>query len=159
VLTTLAAVVFCIEFRRKTPYLDLLPTWGRFFAHPVEGWRQAWDVYVMDSLHHTQQVQAMREHNLEDARKRKAYRVAHGMENPTYGLQGAAAGLEDIKFGEKEVKDPKVAEEVEFERKVKQAYLDSIEKAGGDPKVAEDWAQRKEKGRPIKKWLGIWGNE
>jgi hypothetical protein len=156
-LTGLATTVAVMEFRRSTPYLDLLPTWSECLWHPLSGFRQVYDVVLMDMNHNTQLATVKREKDLEDLRKRKAYRVAHGLENPAYGLQGHAPGLEDIQFGEKAVRDQDVAEQVEFERKLKQAYLESVAKSGGDPELAQRWIEKQSAKRTAKKWFGIFG--
>lgn len=47
-------------------------------------------------------------------------------------------------------------EEAAFERKVKQAYRESIKNAGGDPKIMDEWNANKNRPRELKKWFGIW---
>ena len=157
-LAVLAATVFGTEFRRKTPYAELLPSWADVRQHPLQGLRRAYDVYLMDAAYHSAQVATRRAREAEDVRKRKAYRVAHGLEDPDQGARRPAQGLEDVRFGDKAVQDPRLAEEIEFEKKLKEAYFDSVEKAGGDRRLAEERVRRSGLPREGRKWFGVLGS-
>lgn len=166
----LAAFVFAVEFRRKTPYLDLLPSWAQFRRHPWDSLHQVWTVYAQHVAWESEQTALARERNIEDARKRKAYRVAHGLEQPDHGLQGGVPGVQ-VHYGEmvgmpppaeaadkdlSEAEKTQLREEADFENKVKQAYRESIKNAGGDPDAMDRYLQSQDKPRETKKWLGIW---
>lgn len=86
----------------------------------------------MDVQHNSMRVREQRHRRIEDAEKRRQYRLAHGLEEPTANATSAEAADDQSPIA------PVVAEGP----------------AKGEGQVEYvDWEGRK---KPVKKWLGIW---
>jgi len=126
ILTSLATFTFTTNFKRTSPYAHLLPSWSNLLSHPYDTISQALSVYRMDVEHRSMLTREKRLQRVEDAEKRRKYRVAHGMEDDTQ------------KEEKKEVVDDQspVARDMD-----------------GKGEAFVDWEGNK---KPVKKWLGIW---
>ncbi|KAJ5317086.1 hypothetical protein N7508_001594 [Penicillium antarcticum] len=131
ILTTLATFTFTTNFKATSPFAHLLPSWSELLTSPFSTIGRAFSVWRMHVQHESMRVREQRHRRVEDAEKRKAYRVAHGLEEEEVKKD------EEVKEGEVDVQSPVAAE--------------------GVGAVAEgefvDWEGKK---RPVKKWFGIW---
>jgi len=130
----MATTVFVTNFKRDSPFADMIPPWTQLLLHPVKYTRTVLEVLKLHQAHITAETQERRKRKVEDVAKRSAYRKAHGLENEGFGswtaksdneLVGPAIPLgDDSKEGD--VAGDQITEQVPPER------------------------------RPIKKWLGVW---
>ncbi|KAE8145448.1 hypothetical protein BDV25DRAFT_144651 [Aspergillus avenaceus] len=128
VLTSLATFTFTTNFRQTSPFAHLLPPWSALFSHPIDTISQALSVFRMHVQHTSLETREKRHRRVEDADKRRQYRIAHGLEEP-----------EEPKGAEAEVVDDQSPVADESASKVSSEYV--------------DWEGKK---KPVKKWLGIW---
>ncbi|EKD12865.1 uncharacterized protein L3040_007020 [Drepanopeziza brunnea f. sp. 'multigermtubi'] len=77
----LAATVWITNFKRNSPFADMLPAWSQLFLHPIAFFRTFGEVIKMNSDYVTAETMERRKRKVEDVAKRAAYRKAHGMEN------------------------------------------------------------------------------
>jgi len=82
ILTSLAIFVFSTNFKANSPFAHLLPSWSSLFTHPIDTVSQFLHVWRMDVQHNSIRVREQRHRRIEDAEKRRQYRVAHGLEEP-----------------------------------------------------------------------------
>ncbi|KAL4938683.1 hypothetical protein BDV06DRAFT_200321 [Aspergillus oleicola] len=137
VLTTLATFTFTTNFKATSPFAHLLPPWSALFSHPIDTVSQALSVFRMHVQHTSVETREKRQRRVEDAEKRRQFRVAHGLEEPSEAdaaEKGQGKGLDQ----EVDVQSP-VAVEAQGQGAGQQEYV--------------DWEGKK---RPVKKWLGIW---
>lgn len=133
VLTSLATFTFTTNFKHSSPFAHLLPPWSGLLTHPIDTISQAFAVFRMDVQHSSMETREKRKRRVEDAEKRRQFRVAHGLEEPSEEDQGQ-------KGKEAEIDDQSpVAVEAQGQAR------------GGEEYV--DWEGKK---KPVKKWLGIW---
>ncbi|KAJ0422872.1 hypothetical protein BJY00DRAFT_310876 [Aspergillus carlsbadensis] len=133
VLTTLATFTFTTNFKASSPFAHLLPSWSNLLSHPIDTISQALSVYRMHVQHTSMETREKRHRRVEDAEKRRQFRVAHGLEEPSEAdLEGKEKSQEGAE-GAVDDQSP-VAADVQA-----QEYV--------------DWEGKK---RPVKKWLGIW---
>lgn len=128
VLTSLATFTFTTDFKRTSPFAHLLPPWSGLLTHPIDTISQAISVYKMHVAHESEVAREKRHRRIEDAEKRRQYRIAHGLEEPGEGDAKVVAAAEGGEKAGAEAAPP-----------------------GKDEYV--DWEGRR---RPVKKWLGIW---
>ncbi|PLB55700.1 hypothetical protein P170DRAFT_400033 [Aspergillus steynii IBT 23096] len=134
VLTSLATFTFTETFKRRSPFAHLLPSWSGLVWHPIDTISQALSVYRMDVQHNSLETRQKRQRRVEDAEKRRQYRVAHGMEEPSAeDKEGGSAAEGDAELVGVDEQSPVAVEE--------------------QAKEFVDWEGRR---RPVKKWLGIW---
>ncbi|KAJ5125562.1 uncharacterized protein N7443_008630 [Penicillium atrosanguineum] len=127
ILTSLAVFVFSTNFKARSPFAHLLPAWSGLLSHPIDTVSQFLQVWRMDVQHNSLRVREQRHRRVEDAEKRRQYRVAHGLEEPNESDKKAQEGKEV----EVDDQSPVAIAEGEF----------------------VDWEGKK---KPVKKWLGIW---
>lgn len=82
ILTSMAIFVFSTNFKANSPFAHLLPSWSGLFSHPIDTVSQFLQVWRMDVQHNSLRVREQRHRRVEDAEKRRQYRVAHGLEEP-----------------------------------------------------------------------------
>lgn len=82
ILTSMAVFVFSTNFKANSPFAHLLPSWSGLFSHPIDTVSQFLQVWRMDVQHNSLRVREQRHRRIEDAEKRRQYRVAHGLEEP-----------------------------------------------------------------------------
>ncbi|KAL4870108.1 hypothetical protein BDV12DRAFT_166604 [Aspergillus spectabilis] len=129
VLTSLATFTFSTNFKANSPFAHLLPSWSGLLSHPIDTVSQALSVFRMHVQHTSVETRERRLRRVEDAEKRRQFRVAHGLEEP--------AEKEGGNEGEEGVDDQSpVALEVQGE--------------------GQEFVDFEGKKRPVKKWLGIW---
>ncbi|PYH99599.1 hypothetical protein BO71DRAFT_415324 [Aspergillus ellipticus CBS 707.79] len=134
VLVSMAGFTFTTNFKRTSPFAHLLPSWSGLMVHPIDTVSQAVSVFRMHVEHSSRETREKRRRRVDDAEKRRQYRVAHGLEEPDEEKDGKAATE-----GVVEVDDQSPV---------------AVEQQGADGKsVYVDWEGNK---RPVKKWLGIW---
>lgn len=85
----------------------------------------------MHVQHESMRVREQRHQRIEDAEKRRQFRVAHGLEEPTEQDQERAAQQDEKQKQDEQSPIAAAAEGGEY----------------------VDWEGKK---RPVKKWLGIW---
>ncbi|CAL5868196.1 uncharacterized protein PFLUO_LOCUS2420 [Penicillium psychrofluorescens] len=127
-LTALATFTFTTNFKANSPFAHLLPSWSNLLPHPIDTLSQAFSVYRMHVQHESMRVREQRHRRIDDAEKRRQYRVAHGLEEPT---EKDREGDADGAAGDDQ--SPIAAEKSSAE------YV--------------DWEGNQ---KPAKKWLGIW---
>ncbi|KAJ6096476.1 hypothetical protein N7486_007222 [Penicillium sp. IBT 16267x] len=82
ILTTLATFTFTTNFKATSPFAHLLPPWSGLLTSPFATISQALSVYRMHVQHESMRVREKRHARIEDAEKRRQYRIAHGLEEP-----------------------------------------------------------------------------
>ncbi|MCJ1313083.1 hypothetical protein MMC25_006760 [Agyrium rufum] len=92
-LTSLALFTFITDFKRSTPYADLLPQYS-FYSAPIEFLKQWGHVYKMHTEYISAETAARRQKKIEDVKKRGRYRKAHGLDKQE-GFGGWMAKLDD----------------------------------------------------------------
>ncbi|KAF9892125.1 hypothetical protein FE257_002531 [Aspergillus nanangensis] len=88
VLTTLATFTLKTNFQATSPFAHLLPPWSALLTHPIDTVGQALSVYRMHVQHTSMETREKRQRRVEDAEKRRQYRVAHGLEEEQVGKDG-----------------------------------------------------------------------
>ncbi|KAJ5093679.1 hypothetical protein N7456_009540 [Penicillium angulare] len=127
ILTSLATFTFTTNFKATSPFAHLLPSWSGLLTAPFDTISQALSVYRMHVQHESMRVREQRHRRVEDAEKRRQYRVAHGLEEPN-DKEKETAAVDD--------QSPIAVPESQV---------------GGDVYVDFDGNKK-----PVKKWLGIW---
>ncbi|KAJ5084060.1 hypothetical protein NUU61_008639 [Penicillium alfredii] len=140
VLTSCASFTFITNFKASSPFAHLLPPMSGLLSHPLDTISQAFSVYRMHVQHNSMRVREQRHRRIEDAEKRRQYRVAHGLEEP------AEQGTGDNQ-------SPVAEADVNANAVPATATAGSAEAKDGSPREFVDWEGNR---RPVKKWLGIW---
>ncbi|PLN81042.1 hypothetical protein BDW42DRAFT_185719 [Aspergillus taichungensis] len=135
VLTTLATFTFTTNFRQSSPFAHLLPPWSDLLTSPFSTVSRAMSVFRMHVQHTSVQTREKRMQRVEDAEKRRQYRVAHGLEEPQPADEGERAGE---------------GEGVDDQSPVARGGSEQGQVKDGE---YVDWEGKR---RPVKKWLGIW---
>ncbi|KAL3439421.1 hypothetical protein BDV09DRAFT_2007 [Aspergillus tetrazonus] len=133
VLTSLATFTFTTNFKATSPFAHLLPPWSALLSHPIDTISQALSVFRMHVQHTSVETREKRMRAVEDAEKRRQFRIAHGLEEPSE---------QDL------AKEAKQVEQMDDQSPIAPEARDG---AGAGEYV--DWEGKR---RPIKKWLGIW---
>ncbi|KAI0859289.1 hypothetical protein F4860DRAFT_269033 [Xylaria cubensis] len=90
-LTSLAFYTFCMNFKAKSPFADMVPPISEFPRHPFQYIGVCIDVLRMHEEHESALTAEKRRRKVEDVTKRNEYRKAHGLEPATSGLFGSKA--------------------------------------------------------------------
>jgi hypothetical protein len=130
-LFAMAATVFITNFKRDSPFADMIPHWTQLFVHPIRYTRTVFEVLRLHQAHITAETQERRKQKVEDVQKRSAYRKAHGLEKDE-GFGGWTAKSDEQLLG------PGIP----------------LGEGAKEGELATEHAPRERK--PIKKWLGIW---
>ncbi|KAM3066792.1 hypothetical protein ACMFMG_011861 [Clarireedia jacksonii] len=145
-LSTLAGGVFVSNFKRDSPFGDMLPHWTQLFVHPIAFTRTVIEVLRLHTAHVTAETMERRKHKVEDVAKRAAYRKAHGLDQDQ-GFGGWTAKTDSEVLGPAiKLGDDKIAGE-------------AVGMATEVPSDAHGEEEKKivlEKKFSGKKWLGIW---
>ncbi|KAJ5856084.1 uncharacterized protein N7529_010028 [Penicillium soppii] len=80
VLISCAGFTFTTNFKATSPFAHLLPPWSGLLTSPFGTISQAFSVWRMHVQHNSMRVREQRHRRVEDAEKRKQYRIAHGLE-------------------------------------------------------------------------------
>jgi hypothetical protein len=136
-LLTLAATVWVTNFKRNSPFADMLPHWPQLFLHPIEFFRTTAEVIRLDAERTTAETMERRKRKVEDVQKRAQYRKAHGME-------------QDEGFGGWTVKsdEQSLGPAIPLGNSDGQSPITEEGNSDGSEQVREK--------KPLKKWLGIW---
>ncbi|KAK3315042.1 hypothetical protein B0H66DRAFT_481030 [Apodospora peruviana] len=78
-LGSLTFYVFTENFKRNSPFYDMVPSWGDLLRHPITSVKILGEVIRLDSMHNAAIVQEKRQHKVDDMVKRTEYRKAHGL--------------------------------------------------------------------------------
>ncbi|KAK3387132.1 hypothetical protein B0H63DRAFT_150324 [Podospora didyma] len=124
-LTALAIFTATENFKRNSPFVDMLPAWGDFLSHPIAATRQLVEVVRLNEMHNAKRVSEHRKRITDDVDKRKAYRKAHGLPEEQ-GIFGMGT-----------------------------VPLKNAEELAADAAAAEASAAEAAKAEPRKKYLGI----
>ncbi|KAH8811766.1 hypothetical protein F5884DRAFT_288961 [Xylogone sp. PMI_703] len=128
-LFSLALTVSVTNFKRDSPFADMLPHWSQLFTHPIAFTRTVVEVLRLHAAHVTAETQERRNRKVEDVEKRSEYRKAHGLDKDE-GFGGWTAKTNDQLLG------PAVpTEEVNQDGQ-------------SEPTIRPQ--------PPARKWLGIW---
>lgn len=68
------------NFKRNTPFADMLPSSSDYREQPLESMRTVYEVWQLTQLHKSVIVAGKRKKNVDDVAKRAEYRKAHGLE-------------------------------------------------------------------------------
>ncbi|CZT00697.1 uncharacterized protein RAG0_08636 [Rhynchosporium agropyri] len=135
----LAATVWVSNFKRNSPFAEMLPAWSDLLFHPIAFFRTFVEVVKMNADYVTAQTMERRKQKVEDVAKRAAYRKAHGLDK-NEGFGGWTAKTDEQLLGPGiPVGDAEVVKEGEVEVQTESVTA---------PVVREK--------RPLKKWFGIW---
>lgn len=154
ILLSLTFYTILQNFHHNTPFLHLLPPTSMLLTNPFAYVAQYARVYRLHVEHTSAETAERRRRRVDDARKRREYRKAHGI--PDTGFGGWSAKQADEKEegavvgGDAEVAAV-VAEGVGPDPVKAAEYAEQAEKVGAG--VYTDFEGRK---KPVKKWLGIW---
>ncbi|KAL3474957.1 hypothetical protein BJX99DRAFT_169297 [Aspergillus californicus] len=132
VLTSLATFTFTTNFKATSPFAHLLPPWSGLLRHPIDTISQAASVFRMHVQHNSMETREKRHKRVEDAEKRRQFRVAHGLEEAEPATKEGAVDLDD---------QSPIAVDVQQGQ------------GQGNSEEYVDWEGKR---RPVKKWLGIW---
>ncbi|KKK13248.1 hypothetical protein P175DRAFT_0517814 [Aspergillus ochraceoroseus IBT 24754] len=142
VLTSLATFTFSTNFKRTSPFAHLLPPWSALLSHPIDTISQTLSVLRMHVQHTSMETREKRHRRIEDAEKRRQYRIAHGLEEPDAAEEAKGAEAVDDQ-------SPIAVDVAAASAAGVNANVNENEHAG----EYVDWEGKK---RPVKKWLGIW---
>lgn len=140
-MTSLATFTFTENFKRTSQFAHLLPPWSGLLTSPIDTISQAISVWKMHVQHTSMVARENRHKRVEDAEKRRQYRIAHGMEEPS---KVASPVVED----DQSPIAPPMAAAAEIAAGAA-ASPDGAAQGAGQMVVEE------EKPAP-KRWLGIW---
>lgn len=140
-LTTLAVTVMVTNFKRDSPFADMLPEWYNLFLHPIRFWRTVFEVIKLDTARISAETAERRKHRVDDVAKRAAYRKSQGLDK-FEGIGGWTA------------KDSRP-----ISGSVTPTDNEDIIPSSIDQDLHKDQLPIHEESRvkrPLKKWLGIW---
>ncbi|POS86867.1 hypothetical protein EPUL_000668, partial [Erysiphe pulchra] len=134
ILTSLAVTVIVTNFKRESPFADMLPDWYSLFLHPIRFWRTIIEVIKLDTARVSAEAAEKRKHRVDDVAKRAAFRKAQGLD------QYEGIGGWTLRANPKNP-DPEILakSENDLPGEIIQAFPDEVPKK-----------------RPLKKWFGIW---
>ncbi|KUI58745.1 hypothetical protein VP1G_06009 [Cytospora mali] len=79
-LASLAIFTIVENFKRTTPFADMLPSGSDYREQPLESMRTLYEVWHLTQLHNSTIVAEKRKKSVDDVAKRAEYRKAHGLE-------------------------------------------------------------------------------
>lgn len=79
-LAVLAIYTWVENFKRSSPYVDMLPAFSDFFTQPISSASQLVQVIRLNTAHHASIVHEKRMMRVNDVQKRQEYRKAHGLD-------------------------------------------------------------------------------
>lgn len=80
------------NFKRNTPFAEMLPSGADLREHPVASLRTVYDVWQLTEIHNSAVVAAKRKKNVDDVAKRAEYRKAHGLDQENGWLNWTVRG-------------------------------------------------------------------
>ena len=142
--------VSVMEFHRKTPYYDLLPSRSEFLTSPFRSLKQYFDIYRMDMLYHSDRARESRKQKIADTKKREVYRKEHGITEegtwPDYVT----------KTVEKYIGSAPEKYTTQQDLMVKRGEVATPTTTPRDQVDDNTYTDFEGQKRPVKKWLGIW---
>ncbi|OXV08354.1 hypothetical protein Egran_03880 [Elaphomyces granulatus] len=142
VLISLAVFSFTTNFKRTSPFVDLLPPWSALLTHPIGTISQALSVFKMHVQHTSVMTREQRHRRNQDVEKRRQYRIAHGLEEPDEADVKKDSSLSAASIAQDD--QSPIAPDADQPQQT-----DSKEGRG-------DREQVEGPKRPVRKWLGIW---
>lgn len=91
-LVALALFTFFENFRRTSPYVDMLPTSSEALHHPILAVRRTIEVMRLTEQQRVAEITAKRQRRVDDVAKRTMYRKAHGLEETVGFSSGWLSG-------------------------------------------------------------------
>jgi hypothetical protein len=143
-LSSLAMWTFTTNFKRNSPFADLVPAWGDYLRHPIDSVQQLAHVIRMHEMHNAAKVQTKRQRGVDDVAKRAEYRKAHGL-STEQGLFSSGKKIDEPAKEDVVVKEKEAKAEADIGPVV--VALPEESGAVGVPPVTPS--------EPRKKWLGI----
>lgn len=136
----MAITVWVTNFKRNSPFADLLPDWSQYFIHPIDSVRQFWEVLRLTTEAKTAETLDRRNARMDDVAKRASYRKAHGLDQTT-GFGGWTLKNDP---DEPEMLAPGIP-------------IGEMKRDDQSPvAVPEEPVQEVKEKKQLKKWLGIW---
>ena len=86
-LSSLAIYTFVENFKRTSPFADLIPSGSDFASHPFQSMKLLVEVFRLNTAHRSREVAEKRTREVDDVEKRRKFRRAHGMQTHT-GIAG-----------------------------------------------------------------------
>ncbi|MCJ1381531.1 hypothetical protein MMC17_004642 [Xylographa soralifera] len=149
-LSSLALFAFTTNFRRTSPYANLLPPSDAIFSHPIDFFSQYIEVYKMHTAYISAVTAERRKKKVEDVQKRAQYRKAHGLDKGE-GLGQWTAKTDEEMLGPSLKTDRAVGVEVGAGSGI--GLGKAVDENVAQDNLYVDWEGKK---KPIKKWFGIW---
>lgn len=123
------------NFKRESPFADMLPDWYNMFLHPIRFWRTIIEVIKLDTARTSAEAAEKRKQRVDDVAKRAAFRKAQGLDQ--YEGIGGWTLRADPKNPDPEI----------------QVKSEDIVTGEAIQTLPDNDVPRK---RPLKKWFGIW---
>lgn len=82
-LTGLAIFTFVMNFKIKSPFVDMIPPFEEFKSHPISYLKTCVEIIRLHEAHQSAITTEKRKRQIEDMAKRNEYRQAHGLPVPT----------------------------------------------------------------------------
>lgn len=79
-MTGLATFTFVENFKRTSPFADMLPSGSDLVSHPFSSIRTAVEVVRLSEAQRSAEVAEKRKRRVDDVVKRSEYRKAHGLD-------------------------------------------------------------------------------
>jgi len=136
-LSTMAITVWITNFKRDSPFADMLPEWSQFLVHPIDSTRQFVEVLRLSTEAKSAETLERRNARMDDVAKRAQYRKAHGLDQ-NQGFGGWTLKNDQ----EPEMLAPGIP-------------IGAMKRDGPLPATEEPVQEVREK-KQVKKWLGIW---
>jgi hypothetical protein len=169
-LVILGSMIAYREFRRNNRYPELLPSGTQLLTSPLESLRSLYAVTRLNEAAHSREFRQTLDREVDDARRRREYRAAHGLPDVVgvaawLGLGGAMAPVaqkvDDEAFGRRarEAREARTAraaarQERAAARKAGLRVEPEVE-ARAEAEVGDVPRAPQEKKRRV--FLGIWG--
>jgi hypothetical protein len=147
VLVSLTGYIFYADFHSKNKFPDMLPAGSLFFTHPLTYFRQYASVYRLHVEAVSAETAEKRRKQIDDARKRREYLRAHGVEKE--GLFGFGT-VEGDEAKRKLKEEKRVLDELVRRERIANGIDDRV--ADEEKGFYTDFEGNK---KPVKKWLGI----
>jgi hypothetical protein len=147
----LSGYIFFYDFHSKNKYPDMLPPGSLFIRHPLQYLSQYAQVYKLHVEAVSRETAEKRAKQVDDARKRREYLRAHGLEKP--GLFGFGT-MEQEEAAKKVKEDKRILDELRRrELEALGAEDGAVGREAAATGVYNDFNGKK---REAKKWFGIW---
>jgi hypothetical protein len=126
--------VFVTNFKRASPFADMVPPWQDLILHPISYTRRWAEVLRLNAARTTAETDARRARKVDDVAKRAQFRKEHGLD-------------QDEGFGGWKLKN---------DQELLDAVMPPVGASAGAPVEGESAQEPVQERRKVKKWLGIW---